>query len=85
MPETCSAAFKRQVINLKNCCIWLVDSLERLKNFSLTESTLPKACGKIPSANCFHKESKPTINLINGNEAEIIYANLKITSISGKP
>jgi hypothetical protein len=29
MPETCSAVFKRQVINRRNCCIWLVDSFER--------------------------------------------------------
>jgi hypothetical protein len=28
MLETCSAVLKRQVINLKNCCIWLVDSFE---------------------------------------------------------
>jgi hypothetical protein len=28
MPETCWAVFKRQAINLKNCCIWLVDSFE---------------------------------------------------------
>jgi hypothetical protein len=28
MPETFWAVFKRQVINLKNCCIWLVDSFE---------------------------------------------------------
>jgi hypothetical protein len=27
-PETCWAVFKRQVINLRNCCIWLVDSFE---------------------------------------------------------
>jgi len=25
MPETCSAVFKRQVINLREWCIWLVD------------------------------------------------------------
>ena len=25
MPETCWAVFKRQAINLRNCCIWLVD------------------------------------------------------------
>jgi hypothetical protein len=28
MPETCWAVFKRQIINLRNCCIWLVDSFE---------------------------------------------------------
>ena len=28
MPETCWAVFKRQAINLRNCCIWLVDSFE---------------------------------------------------------
>jgi hypothetical protein len=24
-PETCWAVHKRQVINLRNCCIWLAD------------------------------------------------------------
>jgi hypothetical protein len=28
MPETCWAGFKRQAINLRNCCFWLVDSFE---------------------------------------------------------
>jgi uncharacterized membrane protein len=28
MPETCSTVLKRQTINLRNCCIWLVDSVE---------------------------------------------------------
>ena len=28
MPETCGDVFKRQVINQRNCCIWLVDSFE---------------------------------------------------------
>ena len=28
MPETCWAVFKRRTINLRNCCIWLVDSFE---------------------------------------------------------
>jgi len=28
MPETCWAVFKWQVINLRNCCIWLVDLFE---------------------------------------------------------
>ena len=27
-PETCWAVYKRQVINLRNCCIWLVDLFE---------------------------------------------------------
>ena len=30
MPEACWAVFKRQVINLRNCCIWLVDSFESM-------------------------------------------------------
>jgi len=33
MPETCWAVFKRQVINLRNCCIWLVDSFEWMTGF----------------------------------------------------
>jgi hypothetical protein len=28
MPETCRAVYKRQVINLRNCCIQLVDLFE---------------------------------------------------------
>jgi hypothetical protein len=28
MPERCWAVFERQAINLRNCCIWLVDSFE---------------------------------------------------------
>jgi hypothetical protein len=28
MPETCCAVFKRQAINMRNFCIWLVDSFE---------------------------------------------------------
>ena len=31
MPETYWAVFKWQVINLKRCCIWLVDSVESKK------------------------------------------------------
>jgi hypothetical protein len=31
MPETCWAVSKRQVINLRSCCILLVDSVERLQ------------------------------------------------------
>jgi hypothetical protein len=31
MAETCWAVFKSQVINWKNCCIWLVDSFEDIK------------------------------------------------------
>jgi hypothetical protein len=30
MPETCWAVFKWQVINLRICCIWLVDSVESM-------------------------------------------------------
>jgi hypothetical protein len=29
MPETSWAVFKWQVINLRSCCIWLVDSVEK--------------------------------------------------------
>jgi len=30
MPETCWAVFKRQAINLRSCCILLVDSVESM-------------------------------------------------------
>ena len=32
-PETCSAVHERQVINLRNCCILLVDLFELLPTF----------------------------------------------------
>jgi hypothetical protein len=33
-PETCWAVHKRQVINLRNCCIWLTDLLESTASFN---------------------------------------------------
>jgi hypothetical protein len=36
MPETCWAVLKRQAINLRNCCIWLVDSFECMIMHGLT-------------------------------------------------
>jgi hypothetical protein len=35
MPETCRAVSKRQAINLRNCCIWLVDSFECMMMYGL--------------------------------------------------
>jgi hypothetical protein len=35
MPKTCLAVFKQQVINLRNCCIWLVDTFECFVLFRL--------------------------------------------------
>ena len=33
MPKTCWAVFRRQVINLRSCCILLVDSVENLSHY----------------------------------------------------
>ena len=41
-PETCWAAFKRQAINLRNCCIWLVDSFECMMKHGLTNAKSKK-------------------------------------------
>jgi len=42
MPETCWAVFKRQVINLRSCCILLVDSVEiTLAGLVVTKSYPP--------------------------------------------
>ena len=41
MPETCWAIFKRQVINLRNCCIWLVDSVESMMMHGLANPKMP--------------------------------------------
>ena len=32
MPKTCWAVFKWQVINLRSCCIWMVDSVEKVSS-----------------------------------------------------
>ena len=42
MPETCWAVFKRQVINLRSCCILLVDSVESMMMHGLA------------NPNCYH-------------------------------
>jgi hypothetical protein len=44
MPETCSTVLKRQTINLRNCCIWLVDSVEwnHLVQFRVQWRVFPK-------------------------------------------
>ena len=40
MPETCWAVFKRQVINLRSCCIWLVNSVESMMMHGLANPKL---------------------------------------------
>ena len=49
MLETCWAVFKWQVINLRICCIWLIDSFEFnklfiVRNFVLILIFLPQKC-----------------------------------------
>jgi len=40
MPETCWTVFKRQAINLKDLCIWLVDLFEYMMMHGLTNPKL---------------------------------------------
>jgi len=40
MPEICWAVFKWQVINLRSCCIWLVDSVESMMMHGLANPKL---------------------------------------------
>jgi hypothetical protein len=42
MPETCRAVFKRQVTNLRICCIWLVDSFESMMMHGLANPEFKK-------------------------------------------
>jgi hypothetical protein len=51
-PETCWAVFKWQVINLRNCFIWLVDSFECMMMHGLANPKLTERCylWKIPAA-----------------------------------
>ena len=39
MPETCWAVFKRQAVNLRSCCILLVDSVEKNGQVHLVNAT----------------------------------------------
>jgi len=41
LPETCWALFKRQVINLRSCCLWLVDSVESMMMHGLANPKFP--------------------------------------------
>jgi hypothetical protein len=41
MPKTYWAVFKRQAINLRNCCIWLVDSFECIMMHELANPKFP--------------------------------------------
>jgi hypothetical protein len=40
MPETCCAVFKRQVINLRSCCILFVDSVESIIMYGLAKPNI---------------------------------------------
>jgi len=42
MPETCRAISKWQAINLRNCCIWLVDSFECMMMHGLANPKFTK-------------------------------------------
>jgi hypothetical protein len=46
MPETCCSVFKRHVINLRNCCICLVDSFEWMMMHGLAN---PKFSNRVGS------------------------------------
>jgi len=48
MPETCWAVFKRQAINLRNYCVWLVDSFECMMMHGLKTLNLLLLCGQWP-------------------------------------
>jgi len=44
MPETCWAVFKGQVINLRSCCILLVDSVESMMMHGLANPKIISVC-----------------------------------------
>jgi hypothetical protein len=50
MPETCWAVFKRQVLNLRTWCIWLVDSFESMM---IHGHANPKFASWITSSKCW--------------------------------
>jgi hypothetical protein len=61
-PETCGAVFKRQLINLRNCCICLFDSFEyiqvaRIKVIQI-EIFVPRNLFSIPTLELHHYKGK---------------------------
>jgi hypothetical protein len=57
MPEICWAVFKRQVINLRSCCILLVDSVESMMMHGLASS---KFCWNVCNYLSVNTESCPS-------------------------
>ena len=49
MPETCWAVFKRQAINLRDWCIWLVDLFEYMMTHGLTNPIFYWIVSRSPS------------------------------------
>jgi len=47
MPETCWAVSKRQVINLRSCCILLVDSVECMMMHGLANPKIPRSISSL--------------------------------------
>jgi len=60
MPETCWAVFKRQAINLRDWCIWLVDLFECMM---LHGHTNPKF--NLPCSTSFQQETRPNSPSLN--------------------
>jgi len=52
MPKKCWAVFKRQVMNLRNCCIWLADSFECIYTSVLLDNCKSGYLTLIPQAFC---------------------------------
>jgi hypothetical protein len=81
MPETCWAVFKQQVINLRNCHIWLVDSFE-LFNFLWKNNKprwTPYLSTRLSAENLKTEKCKTTdINiLLNGGKTVSFAVHLK--------
>jgi hypothetical protein len=71
MPETCWAILKRQVTNLRNCCMWLVVSFECMMMHGLANPKLICFCMQIQFWNslkeCFslNRDTKCSVITLN--------------------
>jgi len=85
MAETCSTVFKRQAINLRDWCIWLVDLFEYMMTYGLTnpEFINAKQAGDTYAYRNIKRKLDKTISAIWFNK--ICRATLLPPRSNGKP
>ena len=78
MPETCWAVFKWQVINLRICCIWLVDSVKSMMTHGLANPKimLQYLHSSVTALSTYWQEYE--LNFVKGWESLLGYDTLSL-------